>query len=73
MWVALKRKVVSEKIVDLIEAQYEAFMCRVLHYDVLSDSIRVAAGVRQGCILSSLLFLIIPRVVVASHYHLASK
>jgi len=59
LWEALRRKGVPEKIVTLIEAQYEAFVCRVLHDGVLSDPIRVAAGVRQGCILSPLLFLIV--------------
>lgn len=59
LWEALRRKGVPEKIVSLIEAQYEAFVCRVLHDGVLSDPIRVVAGVRQGCILSPLLFLIV--------------
>lgn len=59
MWGALRRKGVPEKIIGLIEAQYEAFTCRVLHNGVLSEPIRVVAGVRQGCILSPLLFLIV--------------
>ncbi|VDO15268.1 unnamed protein product [Brugia timori] len=59
LWGALRRKGVPDKIVNLIEAQYEAFTCRVLHNGALSDPIRVVAGVRQGCILSPLLFLIV--------------
>jgi hypothetical protein len=59
IWAALRRRGVPEKLVHLIEAQYEAFSCKVLHDGVLSDPIRVTAGVRQGCILSPLLFLIV--------------
>ncbi|XP_058811188.1 uncharacterized protein LOC131676078 [Topomyia yanbarensis] len=61
MWGALRRKGVPEKIIGPIEAQYEAFSYRILHDGVLSDPIRVVAGVRQGCILSPLplLFLIV--------------
>ncbi|KXJ70028.1 hypothetical protein RP20_CCG025118 [Aedes albopictus] len=58
-WEALRRKGLPEKIFGLIEAQYRAFSCRVLYNGVLSDPIRVVAGVRQECILSSLLFLIV--------------
>ncbi|XP_058828180.1 uncharacterized protein LOC131688052 [Topomyia yanbarensis] len=59
MWGALRRKGVPEKIIGLIKAQHEAFSCRILHDGVLSDPIRVVTGVRQGCILSSLLFFIV--------------
>ena len=59
LWNALRRKGVPDKIVNLVSAQYEAFACRVLHNGVLSDPIRVTAGVRQGCLLSPLLFLIV--------------
>ena len=59
IWSALRRRGVPEKLVHLIEAQYEAFTCKVLHDGVLSDHIRVTAGVRQGCLLSPLLFLIV--------------
>ncbi|XP_065091614.1 ankyrin-1-like [Ochlerotatus camptorhynchus] len=59
LWGALRRKGVPDKIVNLIEAQYEALSCRVLHNGALSDPIRVIADVRQRCILPPLLFLIV--------------
>ncbi|XP_065074997.1 uncharacterized protein LOC135698791 [Ochlerotatus camptorhynchus] len=60
LWGALRRKRVPDKFVNLIEAyQYQAFTCRVLHNEALSDPIRVLGGVRQECILSPLLFLIV--------------
>ena len=65
IWSALRRRGVPDKLVHLIEAQYEAFSCKVLHNGVLSDPIRVTAGVRQGCILSPLLFLIVMDEILA--------
>lgn len=59
IWEALSRKGLPMKIIGLIEAQYRAFSYRALHNGVLSDPIRVVAGVMQACILSPLLFLIV--------------
>ncbi|XP_058448792.1 uncharacterized protein LOC131428765 [Malaya genurostris] len=59
LWGALRRKGIPDKIVNLIEAQYEAFACKVLHNGALSDSIRVVSGVMKRCILSPPLFLIV--------------
>lgn len=56
---ALRRKGVPDKISNLINVQYEAFTCRVLHNGAYSDPARVVAVVRQGCILSPLLFVIV--------------
>ncbi len=47
------------KIVKLIKLFYEHFECSVNLPDGLSEGFEVRKGVRQGCILSPLLFLIL--------------
>ena len=42
-----------------IRATYEGAKCRVLHKNKLSELFEVRSGVRQGCILSAVLFLIV--------------
>lgn len=59
IWEALRRKGIPDKLINLIKAMYDGFMCRVLHAGNLSDPLQPNAGVRQGCILSPLLFLIV--------------
>ena len=43
----------------MIKEGYKDFSCRVLHEGQLSDSIKTSSGVRQGCLLSPLLFLLV--------------
>lgn len=45
--------------------QYTNFKCRVLHQGELSNEISTSSGVRQGCILSPLLFLVVLDEVLA--------
>lgn len=59
IWNAMKRKGIPEKLINLVKAQYTSFICRVLHKGNLSDPILCRSGVRQGCILSPLLFLLV--------------
>lgn len=59
IWDSLKRKGVPEKLINLIKTQYARFTCRVLHKGGLSEPIPCESGVRQGCILSPLIFLIV--------------
>ena len=48
----------SKKSINLIRAQGEGFKCRVRHKGLLSDSLHASSGVRQGCPMSPILFLI---------------
>ena len=59
IWEAMTRKGVPEKVINMIKAQYTNFKCRILHNASLSNYISIQAGVRQGCILSPLMFLIV--------------
>ena len=44
---------------SLIKSTYNGAKCRVLHGGTLSSSFEVKCGVRQSCILSSVLFLVV--------------
>jgi hypothetical protein len=59
MWKEVKRYGVPKQLVDLIKETYRGYMCRVVHEDCVSEPIPVRAGVRQGCILSPLMFLVV--------------
>ena len=59
IWVALKNRGVPDKIINIIKKLYDGFKCRVLHNGQLSDPFLTVSGVRQGCLLSPLLFLLV--------------
>jgi hypothetical protein len=49
---ALRAKAVSGKAVSLIKVAYNNFSCRFIR-----QGIQVKSGVRQGCLLSPIIFL----------------
>ena len=55
----LKVRGLPSKFINIIKEGYEDFCCRILHEGQLSDSIKTSSGVRQGCLLSLLLFLLV--------------
>ena len=59
IWDELKVRGLPSKFINIIKEGYEGFSCRVLHEGQLSDSIKTTSGVRQGCLLSPLLFLLV--------------
>ena len=52
IWDELKVRGLPSRFINIIKEGYEDFNCRVLHEGQLS-------GVRQGCLLSPLLFLLV--------------
>lgn len=50
---------VPEKFISLIKASYSDSKIRVVHNGELSDPFPVKTDVRQGCLLSPLLFLLV--------------
>jgi len=56
LWKILRHYGVPVKIVNLIASLYENFECRVAHDGLITEKFAVQTGVRQGCILSPLLF-----------------
>lgn len=57
IWKSLNRRGIPEKIVAIIKASYENARSYVLHCGQLTEPFEVQQGVRQGCILSPILFL----------------
>ena len=55
LWMALRRH--YNKIVSVIKSSYNGVKYRLRHNGSLSAPFVVGSGVRQGCILSSVLFL----------------
>ena len=56
---ALRRMGIPNKIVSVIKSTYNGAKCRVLHNGTHSAPFVVGSGVRQGCILSHVLFLLV--------------
>jgi hypothetical protein len=59
MWKEVKRYGVPTQTVNLIKESYQGYVCRVVDEGCVSEPIPVRAGVRQGCILSPIMFLIV--------------
>ena len=59
LWKLLRHYGIPEKITSLIRSTYEDMSCRVSHAGQLSEKFEVKTGVRQGCLLSPFLFLLV--------------
>jgi hypothetical protein len=59
MWKEVKRYGAPTQIVHLIKETYRGYACRVVHEGRVSEPIPVRTGVRQGYILSPIMFLIV--------------
>jgi len=59
MWKAMLVDGISAKIVNILCNYYEGAECSVWVYGEFTDSFNVTTGVRQGCILSPMIFNII--------------
>lgn len=53
----MKRYGVPTQIANLIKETYRGYACRAVHEGRVSDPSTVQTAVRQGCILSPILFL----------------
>jgi hypothetical protein len=59
LWKILQQYGIPNKFLNIIKTQYDGFQVKVVHNGIMSDPITTVAGVRQGCILSPILFLIV--------------
>jgi hypothetical protein len=48
---------IRQKFVNVITQLYDNFMCKIIYDGKLTDPISVKTGVRQGCLLSPMIFL----------------
>ncbi len=58
LWKLLRHYGVPEKITNIIKNSYEGMTCKVVHGQHLTNAFQVRTGVRQGCLLSPILFLL---------------
>lgn len=57
IWTTLAKRGIPVKIINLVKALYSDAKCSVMHRGQLSDEFNINSGVRQGCVLSPLLFI----------------
>lgn len=58
LWKILQSYGIPSKIISIIKTFYEHFKCSVIMGNHLSEWFPVQSGVRQGCIISPILFLV---------------
>lgn len=58
IWKILHLNGIPPKLINIIRSMYTNSTCKILHRGKTSNSIPVKSGVRQGCVLSPLLFLL---------------
>ncbi|VDP65909.1 unnamed protein product, partial [Schistosoma curassoni] len=59
LWKLLRHYGVPQKIVNIIQNSYDGVHCKIVHGGQLTKSFEVKTGVRQGCLLSPFLFLLV--------------
>jgi hypothetical protein len=59
MWNAMKIFGIPDKIIRLIQEMYKNYTCQVEHNGKLSEPIMAKARVKQECLLSPILFLMV--------------
>ena len=59
MWRLLRLYGVPSKIVNMVKLSYDGFKAGVLHEGAISGDFEMKTGVKQGCLLSPLLFLVV--------------
>lgn len=59
MWKVLASYGIPDKLLNIIQSMYRDANCRIVHRGLLGREFNVASGVKQGCILSPLLFLLV--------------
>ena len=59
LWRLMKHYGIPEKIISIVQSIYQGMFCRVVHFGQISEGFEVKTGVRQGCLLSPFLFLLV--------------
>jgi hypothetical protein len=58
LWKLLRHYGIPEKMVNIIKNSYKGMSCKIVHKGQLTEAFEVETGVRQGCLLSPIIFLI---------------
>ena len=59
IWRILRHYGIRNKFINMLKVQYQDFTCQVLHGGTMTEPFEVKTGVKQGCLLSPLLFLVV--------------
>ena len=59
IWQLMGHYGVPPKFIKLIQELYEAASCQVIHNGKLSEPFEMNTGVRQGCLLSPMIFIMV--------------
>ena len=59
LWKLLRHYGIPPKITELIKNTYQNMSCRIIHDGKLTEAFEIESGVRQGCLLSPFLFLLV--------------
>ncbi|VDP55070.1 unnamed protein product [Schistosoma margrebowiei] len=59
LWKLPRHYGVPQNIVNIIQSSYDGLHCKIVHGGQLTKSFEVKTGVRQGCLLSPFLFLLV--------------
>jgi hypothetical protein len=59
MWQILTEYGIPKKLLNLIRCMYDDFKFKIIHEGKLTDYIEITNGVRQGCILYPIIFLLV--------------
>ncbi|VDP64926.1 unnamed protein product [Schistosoma curassoni] len=59
LWKLLRLYGVPQKIVNIMQNSYDGLHCKILRGGQLTKSFEIKTGVRQGCLLSPFLFLLV--------------
>ncbi|VDP56732.1 unnamed protein product [Schistosoma margrebowiei] len=59
LWKLLRHYGVPQKIVNIIQNSYDGLNCKIVHGGQLTKSFEIKTAVRQGCLLSPFLFLLV--------------
>ena len=59
LWGILAHYGIPQKLISMIQQLYDGFTCQVIHGGTTTEPFPVTTGVRQGCLLSPLLFLLV--------------
>ena len=57
MWSLMGHYGIPQKFISIIKEMYQDSTCRVIHNGKLTDSFDIKTGVKQGCLLSPIIFL----------------